>query len=100
MVAKFHTTGRDHSALWQVFAKMHDASTQLCQLEVMIGRDQNNLAYEVVRFAVRSRECQFFYCFPECVVSFLRYHFRQKSRREIGIKKSFQEVGPSEIHMN
>jgi len=36
----FHTKGHDRSALWQVFAKLHDAGSQLCQLEVIkISRD-------------------------------------------------------------
>ena len=71
VVAKFHAKGYDRSALWNVFAMMHDAGSQLCKLEVVkISRDQNNLAHELARFASRSRECQcFFDCFPDWVVS-------------------------------
>jgi glutathione peroxidase-family protein len=35
MVAKFHVKGHDQSALWQILEEMHDASSQLCKLEVV-----------------------------------------------------------------
>jgi ribonuclease HI len=63
MVVKFHIKGCDRSALWNVFAEMHDVGRQLCKLEVIkISRDQNNMAHELARFASRSRECQCFFC--------------------------------------
>ena len=72
VVANFHTKGHDRSALWQVFAKLHDAGSQLCQLEIIkISRGQNNMAHELARFAFRSREsmCFFLLVFPEWVIS-------------------------------
>ena len=63
VVANFHTKGHDRSALWQVFAKLHDAGSQLCQLEVIkISRDQSNMAHELARFAFRSRKSLCFFC--------------------------------------
>jgi hypothetical protein len=67
-VTKFHIKDCDHSALWSVFAEMHDVGSQLCKLEVIkISRDHNNMMHELTRFASRPRECQcfFFACFPE-----------------------------------
>ena len=71
VVANFHTKGHDRSALWQVFAKLHDTGSQLCQLEVIkISRDQNNMARELACFVFRSRESLcFFACFLGWVVS-------------------------------
>ena len=71
VVTNFHTKGHDRSALWQVFAKLHNAGSQLCRPKVIkISRDQNNMARELACFVFRSRESLcFFACFLGWVVS-------------------------------
>jgi ribonuclease HI len=72
VVSKLHAAGRDRSILWQFIDETCAVGAQVCKLEIIeISRKQNNLAHELVQFAISFKDCQcfFFACFPEWIVS-------------------------------
>ncbi|XP_066333320.1 uncharacterized protein [Miscanthus floridulus] len=57
VVSKLHATDRDRSILWQIIDETRAVDGQLCMLEtVNIRREQNNLAQELAQFAIRFRD--------------------------------------------
>jgi hypothetical protein len=57
--------------IWQFIDETRAVGAQVCKLEIIkISRKQNNLAHELVQFAISFKDCQcFFSCFPEWIIS-------------------------------
>ena len=66
VAAKLNNTDQDRSVGWFLVREAHIAMEELNSLDIVkIGRGQNNVAYELAHFAIRSSRSEvFFASFP------------------------------------
>jgi len=70
VVERLKSKEQDRSVTWSLIHEARLATEDLCSLDVVKIRSQNNVAHELAHFAIRSGRSQvFFSSFPEFVLS-------------------------------